>query len=118
METMNVIYASQDSMLIDFVYSMDKYAAYMQSKETYFPNVITGQYVFVRDSSLTIFSILLGKKVKRNKYLSLNFLNVYLILSGKTSVVLIRLLYLIITVFELKLKPLKQPVTLFPIILL
>jgi hypothetical protein len=65
METMNVIYASRDSMLIDFVYSMDKYAAYMQSKETYFPNVITGQYVFVRDSSLTIFSILLGKKVKK-----------------------------------------------------
>ena len=66
-QTMKVIYAAPDSMLIDFVYSMDKHAAYMQSQEKYFPNIIVGQYVFVSDSSLKIFNILLGKNVKKLK---------------------------------------------------
>ena len=67
METMKVTYASQDTMLIDFVYSLDKHAAYKGSKDKYILNSIVGKYVFVSDSSLKIFNILIGKDLKRLK---------------------------------------------------
>lgn len=62
MESITFRQESKDTLVLDFFYNIDTYAAYIGHKGSYYPNAIAGNYVFVVDSVYTFFKINLVRK--------------------------------------------------------
>jgi hypothetical protein len=62
-----VHYLGKDTLLANFEFSVSKHARSKGSSDNYVLDIISGQYLFVADSSFRFFKVLLGKEMLRKK---------------------------------------------------